>query len=229
MRKAPIFPILTVMLAVAVLAIHYLSVRMIDTKGSETNPDVGSPTPLEMPTIVFGNPMVGNNSARVTIVEFSDYLCGPCGSLDQTLTRLAGEYPNDVRLVWKDFPNEKSHPGSVEAAMAARCAADQGAFWEYHRAIFSDQTGLNTDGYVQIADSLGLDTEKFRNCQENRLSEPLVRRDLEEALRLRLDATPYIFVNDRRLSGALSYEILKSIVDGEISESLRTENAPSGL
>ena len=222
MRQPPVFPILAAVLAAAVLTILYFNVRMVGPAdpsartGAETEA-----TALERPTVEFINPSIGPADAPVTIVEFGDYLCAPCAALNLTLKRLAAEYPEDVRLVWKDMPAEGQRPGAARAAMAARCAADQGRFWEFQSALFSIQAGLDTDGYLRQAQALGLDNDRFRNCLENRQTEPLVTKDLNEGIRLRIDATPYIFVNGRRLSGAVEYSLLRGIIESEINIALR--------
>ena len=159
----------------------------------------------------------------MTIIEFSDYICSPCAILDFDLKRLIEEYPNDVRLVWKDFPNEKQHPGASEAAVAARCAGYQNAFWEFQRILLAGQAGASTESYNMMAEVLELDTDQFSDCLTNNQSKPLVERDMKEALRLRIDATPYVFINDRRLSGAVGYDLLKNIVEGEINKAIREE------
>ena len=72
----------------------------------------------------------------MTIVEFTDYQCPYChraqGVIDQVLAR----YPGKVRLVHLEFPLD-GHPGAVPAARAARCAGEQGKFWEYHRSLMT--------------------------------------------------------------------------------------------
>ena len=223
MKKAPIFPVLTLLLALGIMALYYLSVRTVPQKetadGTKRNDVV---MPLSQPTVTFGNPMIGRNEATVTIVEFGDYLCEPCSALDATLRQLAEEYPDDVRLIWKDLPNEGSHPGATAAALAARCAGYQDAFFDYHRQLLGNADGQDQDGFLRLAAGLGLNEEQFRSCLQNSQSKPLVQRDVEEALRLQVDATPYLFVNGRRLSGSVSDSLLRNIIEGEISQAART-------
>ena len=224
MRKAPLFPALVILMAVLVLGLFYLSARTRQNKKANIpNPNFIEFMPLNEPTVVFGNPMIGSNDARVTIIEFGDYICPPCATLNFDLQRLAKEYPNDIRLVWKDFPNEAKYPGSKEAAVATRCAGYQNAFWEFHQIMIAGQAGAGADSYNQTAMNMGLDMDQFSGCLSEKQTAPLIERDIEEAIRLRSDATPYIFINGRRLSGAVGYDLLKNIVEGEISKAIREE------
>jgi protein-disulfide isomerase len=174
-------------------------------------------TPLVQPTVQFGNPQRGAANPKVTIVEFGDFQCEPCGLLEQVLVQVLADYPNDVGIVWKDLPNATLHPDAMNAATAARCAGEQGAFWEYHGLLLANQQSINDSAYVPFATNVGLDLDAFQDCYASKHTLPIIERDIEEALRLRIDSTPYLFVNDRRISGAIEYEQLKGFIDAEIA------------
>ena len=218
MRKAPLFPVLAVLAAAVVLTIYYLYSQPFAFGQDQSAEDEAATTPLDQPTVDYANPAIGPVNAKVTIVEFGDYICSPCATLDSDLIKLTNEYPDEVRLVWKDLPNELSHPGSSLAAIAGRCAGLQDEFWRYHKLLMAGQAGGDQAAYVQAAVLIGLDEQSFHDCLQEEQSKPLVQRDLTEGLRLRIDATPYLFVNDRRFSGAISYDLLKNIVEGEINQ-----------
>jgi protein-disulfide isomerase len=175
-------------------------------------------TPLEKPMVDFGNPQIGTSDAPVTIVEYGDYGCAPCAEMSATLARITTDYAERVRIVWKDFPNETMHNGSEQAAEAARCAGAQGQFWEFNSALLSLPGLMDTGSYATIAATMGLDAPSLQTCLETRAMRAAVRRDMEEGLRLRLDATPFLFVNDRRVSGALDYDQLKALIDAELAK-----------
>ena len=69
---------------------------------------------LTTPTVTFIDPQIGAETPTVTIVEFADFTCESCADLAPTLQQLLEKYPNDVRLVWKDFPNESSRTTNGE-------------------------------------------------------------------------------------------------------------------
>lgn len=220
MRQSNLF-IATVILAAASLLFLFglaaLSPTATDTKEDATYSN-RVVVPLKRPTFAFGNPVSGPADASVTIFSFGDYQCAPCASVDAALLQVRKDYPNDVRVIWKDMPNQAAHPLAMEAAEAARCAGDQGAFWEYHSLLMGQQESIDPKNFPLIATQLGLDRETFQSCITNKRSLPIVRRDIEEALRLGIDATPYLFINDRVVKGDAGLEQIRSYVDSEMAK-----------
>lgn len=89
--------------------------------------------------------LLGQESAKVTIVEFSDYQCPFCSRFySQTLSELKREYINTgkVKLYYRDYPLTQIHIGAQKAAEAARCASNQGKYWEYHNLLFENQNTI---------------------------------------------------------------------------------------
>lgn len=181
--------------------------------------------PLERPTVSFGNHYLGPRDAKVSIIVFGDYLCQPCAEFEASLNQALQEFEGKIRVVWKDMPNERLHGESVNAAIAARCAGDQGAFWEYHRALMADQASISLNNYAVFALALGLDAESFQDCMDTKRTQPLVQRDYDEGQRLRIDGTPYTFIGDRRISGAISYDQLRTFIESAIAtEEVRAQS-----
>lgn len=90
-------------------------------------------------------PVLGKESAKVTLIEFSDYQCPFCGRFfTQTEGQLKSEYIDKglVKFYYRDFPLPQIHPGAQKAAEAARCAGDQNKYWEYHDLIFQNQQNI---------------------------------------------------------------------------------------
>src|SRR5262249_48948425 len=79
----------------------------------------------------------GAADASVTLVEFSDFHCPFCKRVQPTLAELLKTYPGKVKLVYRDLPLDGLHPQARGAAEAARCAQDQGKFWEYHDVLLT--------------------------------------------------------------------------------------------
>lgn len=182
--------------------------------------------PLDKPTVSFGNPARGPREAPLTIIEFGDYECAPCAEIEAAIAYVLAAHPNDVRLVWKDFPNAGLHPDAAKAAAAARCAGEQGAFWEYHDLILQNYHSLSASNLLPFAASLGLDVAAFEDCLASGRMDGFVERDLIEGLRLRVDATPYLFIGSRRISGALEPEQLLGLVESELDAIKRGMDQP---
>ncbi len=226
MNRSNIFLATIILIGLALLIIFGISA--LPPLVPETADDAGQTqlgTPLDEPTVLFGNPMRGPQDALVTAVEFGDFQCLPCKDMDASLLQLLQDFPDDLRVVWKDFPDTSQHKEALNAAIAARCAGIQGMFWEYHDLLLANQASINASAYPIFASQLGLDETSFAGCLQDETTRPIVERDFEEGLRLRLDATPYVFVNKRRVSGALRYELLKEIVRSEIEKAKATRDA----
>jgi len=172
--------------------------------------------PLEEPTITVVNPRQGAANAQVTIVEFGDYQCGACQDLHKVVGTVMAEHPDTIRRVWKDMPNEELHPQATSAAIAARCAEDQGKFWEYHELLFTQSRLLNEATYRAIAQATELNLNTFDRCFQSQDPLPRIQHDFEEGIRLSLTATPTIFVNRERYTGSITLEDLREIVQKEL-------------
>ena len=105
-----------------------------------------APADTERKTVSVGNlPVQGDESAKVTIIEFSDYECPFCERhYTQTELKLKTEYIEKglVKFYYRDFPLSQIHPGAQKAAEAARCAGDQNKYWEYHDIVFENQQDI---------------------------------------------------------------------------------------
>ncbi len=172
---------------------------------------------LASPTVTFVNPSRGSQDAKITIVEFGDFECAPCQTLATSLEVVLKTYPNDVRLVWKDMPNESVHALATPSAIAAHCADRQGKFWEYHDALFTRQNSLSESQFPLIANELGLDTKKFQDCFDSRDTLPIVRKDYEEGLSLGLTSTPTLYIGDDILIGAVTLQEILDLIESKLS------------
>lgn len=175
--------------------------------------EVGS---LTEPTVTFVNPAKGAETPTVTIIKFGDFQCAACATLDDSLEVLMKTYPNDVRVVWKDMPNESAHPLATPAAIAAHCADRQGMFWQYHDALFERQSYLNESQFTQIATDLGLNIGKFQTCYDERDTLPIVKKDYQEGLALGITSTPTLFIGDQTVVGAVSTQDLVALVNEQL-------------
>ncbi len=160
----------------------------------------------------------GAPGSRVDIVEFGDFQCPICLSVEPALKRLQTEHRNEIRFVWKDFPLQ-GHPDARPAAEAARCAADQGKFWEYHDKLFANQQSLGKSRLKDYAKQLKLDASAFGSCVDRGTHRSDVERSLEEAAAHGVEATPTVFINGRLVVGAVPYETYERIVEEELSRS----------
>ena len=167
------------------------------------------------------DPILGPDDASITIIEFSDYECPYCRRWHQeVLPQLIEEYPDQVRLVYRDFPLTSIHANAVPAAVAANCAGEQDGYWEFNKLLFNSEQGLSTEAYQQYAEELGLDSDSFNECFESNRYEDEVMADFEFASQLGIRSTPTFFINGIALVGAQPYEVFKQVIDQELAGEL---------
>jgi predicted DsbA family dithiol-disulfide isomerase len=161
----------------------------------------------------------GSTTSPVTLVEFADYECPYCQKITPELQKLEKEYAGRLAVVYKDFPLPIHHT-SQKAAEAARCAGEQGKFWEYHDVLFYSKQ-LQISDLKAHARVLRLDGDRFDKCLDDGAEAANVKKDLEEAHQLGLTGTPSFFVNGHFFSGAADYAVLKEMVEMELAFSPR--------
>lgn len=166
---------------------------------------------------VDDDPSLGPADAPITLIEFSDYQCPFCTKWhDEVYARLMEEYKGKIRFVYRDLPLP-SHPEAQSAAEAANCAGEQGDYWEFHNALFSEKYGLGVEAYKKYADDLGLDSDALVACLiEGRYADE-VQADYAFAGNLGVSSTPTFFINGIALVGAQPYEVFKQVIDLELA------------
>jgi protein-disulfide isomerase len=178
----------------------------------------GRPDPnRRYPVNIKGAPVKGPDSAKLAIVEFSDLQCPFCRRVTPTLKQIQEEYGDEVRIVFKHLPL-RIHPKAVAGHWAAEAAHRQGKFWEMHDAILENQREMEPEKFLEYAEQMGLDMEKFKADLVSQEVKQRVAADAEEARRLGVTGTPGFFVNGRFLSGAQPFESFKRLIDEELSK-----------
>lgn len=174
---------------------------------------------------IEGAPFRGAADAPVTVVEFSDFECPFCKRTHPTVTQLLDKYAGNVKLVYRAFPLESIHPHARRAAEAARCANDQGKFWDYYDVLFKESPKLSSDDLKRYAAQIGLDATKFDACVAGAVPKAAVQKDLDEGKRLGITGTPAFFINGRYLMGAQPLEAFARIIDEELARGTTRESA----
>ncbi len=172
---------------------------------------------LTGPIISKLDPILGKSDAPVSIVEFADYTCHFCYQEEQLLKKIMEDYEGKVNLIWKDYPEGEIGSNSWQAAIAARCAGEQGKFWEYHNKLFENYKNLNNDLFEKIANQLNLNMSKFKSCQKSEKIVNLIKDNIDEANALDIEGVPFVYVNDQEIMGYMEEEDLKKIIDLELN------------
>ena len=177
------------------------------------------PPPMQRANVSIKDaPFRGEATAAVKIVKFEDFECPFCRAVQPTLEELLKKYPGKVRIFHKDLPLEELHPQAQLAAEAARCAGDQGRFWQYHDTLYRTAPKLKPLDLKAYAKDVGLDSAAFDQCLASGKHRSAVQQDLNEGAKLGLTGTPTFFINGREMSGALPLEAFSTVIDEELGQ-----------
>jgi protein-disulfide isomerase len=171
------------------------------------------------------SPSMGAAGAPVSLVVFSDFQCPNCKQEEETLRQsLPSTFPTQVRVYFKDFPLEQIHPWAKAAAIAGRCVFHQNPakFWEYHDWIYGKQSDITVENLKDqvlsfATNAKDLDTLQLGRCMDTKATEAEVNASIAEARELKVDATPTMFLNGRRLVGNYPWPNLEQIINGELN------------
>jgi protein-disulfide isomerase len=163
-------------------------------------------------------PFKGSSSAKVTIVEFSDFQCPFCGKGADVVNQINKKYGNKVKIAFKQFPlpMHKDAPLTSEASM---CVNEQNKdkFWKFHDLAFKNQDKLDAESLIKHAKASGVDEKKFKECLDSHKFADYVKKDMAYGEKLGVRSTPTFFVNGQLISGALPIEAFSEVIDEELS------------
>jgi protein-disulfide isomerase len=191
---------------------------------------------LNAPIAVAGEPAKGSNTAKVMMIEVSDYHCPYCRR--HTLTtqpQIDAEYINTgkLRYVFIDYPIDQLHPAAVRAHEAANCAGEQGKYWEMHVKLFEQPPPRDSAQLVPLlvsqAQAIGLDAAKFRSCLESGKHATPVKDNVARMQALGVDSTPTFFIGMtpapgqpmkvlKVLRGAVPFPQFKAAIDEVLAQ-----------
>jgi protein-disulfide isomerase len=169
-----------------------------------------------------GAPTIGKEGAAVVVHLEGDFQCPACKIAEPLMKQIIDTYKDRVLFVWKDFPLLQIHRHAQEAADAARCAQDQGKFWEYHDKLYETQDTWVAENdpagrFAQFGRELGLKEPEFSSCVQAKSGDARVSRDIAEGLQNGVDRTPTIFVNKQRLFPT-TFDAWKQVIDQELAK-----------
>ena len=186
----------------------------------------------------------GAANARVTLEEFGDFQCTPCGVLAATLLKVEHDYGTRVRVVFRQFPLGM-HAHALTAACAAEAAGLQGRFWEMHDLLFQnamnwgkesprpfrrvipnagpsaspDETATDVRAiFAGYAATLGLDVERFKKDMDTEQVKARIKSDQERGASIGVDRTPILFIDGVQIPfSSFNVEALHAVIDAALS------------
>jgi protein-disulfide isomerase len=189
---------------------------LLEKQAKPAQPQEEAPTRAKI-TDLNGVSMLGSKDAPLTIVEYTDYQCPFCQRFHVTsFPELKKAYidTGKVRFFSKDMPLD-FHPNAMRAALAARCAGEQGKFWELRDTMGANPNSLDIEHIMNYASDLKLDTKALRACVDSEKYKEPVQRDVLEAMKIGANGTPTFIVgksvgngvDGELVVGALPYQM----------------------
>lgn len=221
-------PVPFVISMASLLVFVYTNYYYIETYGQKPNEQIKNLSLHDL--IKNGSPFLGNVSAPITIIDFSDFQCYLCNRFVKNTEPLINEtyiQTGKVALVFGHLPNRGLD--SMDAALAAQCTNDQGKFWQFHNLLYSNQKLIDSgwiskENLKNFASQIpGLDTKQFDYCFDSEKHKSFIQKDIDLALSFGFSETPSFIVqnsngSDREiLSGALPFDSFKTVVEKKIS------------
>jgi protein-disulfide isomerase len=226
MKRILPFVIIAIVLIAGLVTARYL--QSSPSEAPKPSP-VASAAPSAVPAIkgeAGAEPAhaLGRPDAPVTLEEFGDFECPPCGLLHPILKSLETEFgPAKLRIIFREFPLVPTHVHALAAARAAEAAGLQGKFWEMHDMIYEHQKDWHEafdvrpifDGYAK---TIGLDVEQFRRDISSEIVERRIFFDGKRAHSLGVNGTPTVFLNGREVPfESLALDKLKALIVKELA------------
>ena len=179
-----------------------------------------------------GEPAMGSPSARVMLIEVSDYQCPFCKrQVQQTFPQLQNEYVKSgkVQYVFVDYPIAQLHPTAARSHEAAACAGDQGKFWEMHISLFNSPVAKEDAMLEKQAQAVGLDLGQFKSCLSSGRHAASIKDSVTRIERLGIGGTPMTLLGytpapgqpmkvEKYIYGALPYKEFKAAIDALLSQ-----------
>jgi len=162
-------------------------------------------------------PVKGPASAKVTVVEFSDFQCPFCGRVNPTLKEIEDQYKGKIKIAFRNLPlpfHDKAHL-AAEAALAAN---EQGKFWAMHDKLFANQQALDRPSLEKYAQEIGLNMNRFTAALDSGKFKDKVDSDAKEGAAVGATGTPTFFINGTRLVGAQPADKFKELIDAELKK-----------
>ena len=228
-RLRVVLEMLALLMIVLVCGAMFLTivrgVRPTAAAAATARPSRPDPPLPQEPVSLEGAQLKGSRSAKVVLVEFSDFQCPYCGRFArETLPTIDRTYVDSGRvlLAFREFPLETIHKLALNAATSAECAGEQGAFWKIHDSNFADQTGLETTALRAKAKAAGLNLTRWDTCMSGTASDR-VKADEHTGALLGVTGTPTFFIGQvqpdgrvklvKRLAGAIPAQQLAASLD----------------
>lgn len=207
-----------------------MGILIYSSKTSSSNIDVSSVDVSKLQAASADNGQIadhvyGLTDSKVVLVEFGDYQCPACGSVNTRIMKLAEDYKDKISFVFRNYPLTLIHPNAKAAAGAAEAAGLQGKYWEMHELLYKNQAAWSNSSseeratkFLSYAEELKLDIEKFKLDTDSEAITKKINFDTAQGKKLSITGTPTFVLNGNIIaSETWSNDIeLRKLIDSKL-------------
>lgn len=155
---------------------------------------------------------IDTNNPKIYLMEFFDYECPYCNTLDATLDTIQLKYNDKIKIIRYHFPLS-IHPLAYRAAVAAECANMQDYFDKYHKELMRNQYKLNSINFTEVAKQIGIkDIGKFQKCIDYEETADIIAKNVRIAKEYNITGTPTLIINNKMISGIVDSKAIEKII-----------------
>ena len=165
--------------------------------------DLHPPAPRSSDPVRFGSA-----TSVASVIEFGDFECETCREVQTSIDAVLPKFHGSVRFIWRDLPITDVNPNAFEAAVFARCAGQQGKFWDAHDALLTMPT-LGEAAYTSIAQTLGLNLTSLSACRADQVLRANLQNDIDESRADGINTAPLLFIGTTAHQGMISPDDLE--------------------
>lgn len=180
---------------------------------------------LTASTISDSENVKGDKTAKVTLIEYSDFQCPACSSYYPILKKVNDELGAQVRFAYRHFPLSQ-HKNAKLASTVAEAAGKQGKFWEMHDMIFQNQSDWSEEKnasviFAKYATDLNLNLEQFQKDLSSEEIKAKIESDYKSGIRAGVNSTPSFFLNGKKMeqNQTRNYEDFKNAIEQSLGKS----------
>lgn len=198
----------------------YRIIQEINLKIELKNLDIAKVNWKKIP--LDDEPSMGNQFAKVTIIEFSDFECHFCSKSQATSTALREKYGKQIYWVFKDFPLQEIHEEAFQAHISANCVLkiQPEKYWAHFQTLYDNYRSLQKENLVSFVEENGINVDKWKACMKNpELQKEIISEiqdNLKEGKKLGIKGTPTFIINGKLIVGARGYEFFDAIIEKEL-------------
>lgn len=185
---------------------------------SDSKPDVITAPPISKDDIT-----IGSSSAKLSLVEYSDFQCPACAAYNPLVSQILAEFDGKIIYAYRFFPLSQTHKNAIISAKAGYAAYKQSKFKEMNDMLFSTQNDWAEkdnpqDIFIEYAKKIGLDVEKFKKDMDSDEAKNKIQKDTNQGMDIGVNSTPTFFLNNKKIESPGTYDNFKKLIEDELSK-----------